>query len=120
MLSRSSKSLNESIKNTWKMENTNAMLQHERCSRMELLQEAFHQGCVKICDKIWLKSAVELLTQNHIHTFVHAAAVREQLSKGRETFCNLMLIGSTNCGKMFMMKPLEEIYNSFLNPSNYK
>ena len=66
------------------------------------LQKAFDQACAENIDKIWLKSAIELVSQNPTHPFVYAAVVTEFLSKGKgELWNNLesftVAFGRRNC-----------------------
>ena len=111
VLSRSSKSMTELTENSWKMENA---------SRIKLIRQKGQEPCIDGCDKFWLKCAVEVLNKNNVHPYVYAAAVRDAIIKGRGKFRNIMLIGPTNCGKTFMLKPLENIFNVFSNPANDK
>ena len=61
-----------------------------------------------------------MLQTNSIHPFVFAAALRELMIKGRGKFRNLMLVGPANCGKTFLLSPLQVLFNTFSNPSNDK
>ena len=63
--------------------------------------------------------ALEVLKQNYQHPYVYAAAIRD-LINGRGKFRNIIIIGQANCGKTFMLKPLELIYDVFSNPANDK
>lgn len=120
VLSRSSKSITELIENSWKMENASNVLERNKISRIDLMRQKGQEPCIDGCDKFWLKSAVEVLNKNNVHPYVYAAAVRDAIIKGRGKFRNIMLIGPTNCGKTFMLKPLESIFNVFSNPANDK
>ena len=120
VLSKSSKVLNELIDKTWKMETANENIQRETKSRMEILRDKLGQDCCSGCDKLWLKCAMEVPRNNKVHPFVYAAAVRDLLINGRGKFRNILIIGPANCGKTFMLKPLEAIYNVFLKPANDK
>ena len=120
VLSKSSKVLNDLIDKTWKMETANEYIQREKKSRMEILHEKLGTDCCPDCDKLWLKCAMEVLRNNKVHPFVYAAAVRDLLINGRGKFRNLLIIGPANCGKTFMLKPLESIYDVFLKPANDK
>ena len=74
--------------------------------------------CTTGYNKDWLKSALEVQKQNNQHPYVYAAAIRDLLITGRGKFRNIMIIGPANCGKTFMLKPLELIYDVFSNPAN--
>lgn len=102
------------------MENATLELERETPSRLELLKICNEGQCTSLCNKTWLTCALELLQKNIIHPFVYASAMRDALIKGRGKFRNIMIIGPANCGKTFMLKPLEKIYKTFLSPANDK
>ena len=41
----------------------------------------------------------------------------ELLEKGRGKHRNIMLVGNTNCGKTFLLKPLTKLYKCFQSPT---
>ena len=49
-----------------------------------------------------------------------AAAMRELLTKGRGKFRIILIVGPANCGKTFLLSPLQKIFNNFSNPANDK
>ena len=120
VLSRSSKNISELIENTWKMEQAGSELEREACSRIDLLDKARKCDCIEGCNGIWLKCALEVLKNNKINAYVYAAAIRDSIIKGRGKFRNIMIIGPANCGKTFLLKPLDTIYRVFSNPANDK
>ena len=65
----------------------------------------------------WMKCAREILRNNSINGFVYTAALRECLVKGRRKNNNIIITGPTNCGKSFMLNPLEIIFKAFVNPT---
>ena len=95
-------------------------IQCEMKSRMEILCEKLGDDGCPGCDKLWLNCAMEVLRNNKVHPFIFAAALRDLLINGRGKFRNLLIIGPTNCGKTFMLKPLEFIYDVFLKSANDK
>ena len=120
VLSRSSKALNDLIENTWKMHDAKATISREKTTRMEVLEKERSKSCVDGCDMEWYTCAREILQQNRINPYVYADAVRDLLTRGRGKFRNIMITGPANCGKTFMLKPLEIIYKAFCNPANDK
>ena len=44
--------------------------------------------------------------------------MKELLLKGRGKYRNLMLTGPANCGKTFLLNPLNRIYRTFTNPAS--
>ena len=116
-LSRSSKSLDELIQQTWKMKEASAVLKRQKASRMEIILEAAAGNCVENCEGVWLKCAEEVLVNNKLHPVLFAAAVRDLLMFGRGKYRNVMIVGPTNCGKTFLFKPLKLLFNTFSNPA---
>ena len=47
-------------------------------------------------------------------------AIKQLLEYGRGKFRNVLLVGPTNCGKTFLLKPLERLFNTFTNPASDK
>ena len=117
VLSRNSKSLNDLIQQTWKMNDASLALQRRESSRMDLMRTAASSKCAMNCDGEWIKCAKEVLMKNRIHATVFAAAVRELLVLGRGKYRNIIIVGPTNCGKSFLLKPLMLIYNAFSIPA---
>ena len=83
---------------------------------MDILEEHFHKECV--CLGEWLRSANKILDFNNISKREFARAIRTALEKGRGEKQNVMLTGPTNCGKSFLLNPLKDIFNAFVNPAN--
>ena len=120
VLSKNPKSLLELINNTWKLKNASDEIERECKSRIEIIKEAVNVQCVDGCNHDWISCALELLRFNKIHPFVYAAALRELISLGRGKFRNILIVGPTNCGKTFMLKPLEKLFKVFANPAHDK
>ena len=59
------------------------------------------------------------LTNNHIHPVVFAEALRD-VEKGRGKFRNVLIVGSANCAKTFLLTRLTKISETFSNPANDK
>ena len=54
---------------------------------------------------------------NGIELTEFATAIYNLLDKGRGKYRNVMLTGPANCGKTFLLKPLNSIYHTFKNPA---
>ena len=117
VLSRSFKSLDELIKQTWRMQEASAVLTRRKASRMQLIREAASGNCVDNCDGLWLRCGEDVLVNNKVHPILFAAAIRDLLTLGRGKYRNVMIVGATNCGKTFLLRPLELLYNTFSNPA---
>ena len=117
VLSRTSKCLNDLIQQTWKMKGASSTLEREKTSRMDMIRKAASVECATACEGRWLECAQEVLVKNKVHPIVFAAALRELLLLGRGKYRNIIIVGPTNCGKTFLLKPLELIFATFLNPA---
>ena len=58
--------------------------------------------------------------RNLIHPVLFASAIRDALVQGRGKWRNVFICGPANCGKTFILKPLELIYECFTNPAKDK
>lgn len=116
-LSRSKKSLDELIQQTWRMKEAAAVLKRQKASRMDIIREAAAGTCVENCEGLWLRCAEEVLVNNKLHPILFAAAVRDLLILGRGKYRNVMIVGPTDCGKTFLFRPLELLFNTFSNPA---
>ena len=86
-------------------------------SCIEILNEYANTACVENCNGEWFLCAMEVLKNNSINLYVYAEAIRQCLKNGRQNQKNIMLVGPTNCGKSFLLDPLELICKTFMNPS---
>ena len=120
IISRSSKSLSQLIDMTWKINNASSELEREQQSRISILQKHLEQECTAGCDGQWLVCAKQVLQQNGINLYNFASSLRQLLEKGRQKRLNILLIGPTNCGRSFLLNPLEIMYKTFMNPATGK
>ena len=118
ILNKNPKSLSDLISTTWKMQNAEKVIVRNQKSRMQLIQECVTTNCVEGCGKVWLQCAKEILQNNGVNLYYFACALRQALQKGRQKNINILIVGPTNCGKSFLLNPLEMIYKAFVNPAN--
>ena len=64
--------------------------------------------------------AKETPRNNKINAYVFVKAIRTLLELGQGKNRNTLLLGPANCGKMLLLDPLTEIYDTFVNPSSCK
>ena len=107
LVSCSSKSLQDLLSNAWKMESSAATLARKATTRMEVVRKCATEDCMEGCNGEWLVCAEQVLTQNKVHPVVYASALRDLLVKGRGKNRNIMIVGSVNCAKTFLLKPLQ-------------
>ena len=86
-------------------------------SCIKILNEYANTACVENYNGEWFLCAKEVLKNNGINLYVYAEAIRQCLKNGRQKQNNIMLVDSTNCGKSFLLNPLELIYKTFMNSS---
>lgn len=105
------------VNTAWEMEEVYARLQRSRKTRVQLLHEVGESDCVRGCDGQWRLCAEEILGNNGISVQLFRTAVSDLILHGRGKNRNLLLNGSTNCGKSFLLNPLKVIYDTFCNPA---
>ena len=73
-------------------------------------------------DSVWrygipnsFKCAREVFKRNNTNSYVFANALSQSITIGRQVNMNIMLPGSTNCDKFFLLNPLELMLNCFVN-----
>lgn len=111
------KKLNDLIATAWKMEMAPTILERCHTSRVAIVETALQENCVDGCDTIWIKCAKEVLRNNKVNAYVFAAAIRDLLEKGRGKNRNIMIAGPANCGKTFLLNPLNLLFQTFTNPA---
>ena len=86
-------------------------------TRLERLRATLDGECAPDCNKVWLELAKSILTQNNIDRIDFVGSVRLLLDQGRGKYRNIILSGPSNCGKTFLLNPLNVIYNTYCNPA---
>lgn len=118
IINRGVKTVNEAIATAWEMEGAKPKQLRMAKSRLQILDEAANESCK--CQPVlqWNELAVQLLKNNGIAPESFANAMKELLLKGRGKYRNIMLTGPANCGKTFLLNPLNKIYKTFTNPAS--
>ena len=114
---RDYKAVEEALRVGWEMEEAPAKLERNQKTRMEILQGFLQEECVSTCNKKWLTIAKDILQRNSIPEAYFTEAVRNLLIKGRGKYRNILLKGPANCGKTFILNPLNSIFHTFSNPA---
>ena len=100
------------------MEEAEEKLKRKRMTRLEILQEALKGPCAENCNEQRHELAKYIVKRNNLTDGVFQKAVRELLDKGRGKYRNILVKGSANCGKTFLLNPLNVVYNTFSNPAS--
>ena len=116
----SSKNVSDLIERTWDANTAPARQQNKSLTRMEKLNASSNTECIEGCNKKWLKCVKQVLQWNSINPHVFSAAIRKLLQKGRNKKLNILLIGPSNCGKHFLLQPLELNCKYFTSPAQGK
>ena len=116
------KSLNNLIESTWKVQNAKATIEREKTSRMQVLKHSGLISCADGSDMEWYTCSPNILQKylTFVIFYIYPDAIRDTLIHGYSKFRNIRITGLANCGKNFMLKPLETIYNEFNNEGNEK
>lgn len=114
---RGSKVVDEAILVGWELKEAPSRLLRAQQSRLERLQTAFEGDCAPNCSKKWLDLVRNILSRNNIDERDFVGAVRLLLEEGRGKYRNIIITGPCNCGKTFILNPLNMIYKTFSNPA---
>ena len=106
------------LSNVWEMHSSDQVLERRTTQRMELLGNALKWECVESCAGRWLSLAKETLDKNNISVRTFSGAVSEAIERGRGKDWNILLAGGVNCGKTFILKPLQKIFHTFSNTAD--
>lgn len=118
LINRGTKVTNELITNAWEMEQAEAVQRRKEKSRLDLLGEARDDQCLCTEEGQWETCALEILANNNIPPQLFRECVIQLLVNGRGKYRNVMLTGPANCGKTFLLDPLNSIYYTFTNPAS--
>ena len=118
VVNRGAKAVNELIHTAWEIHKAEETVRRREKSRLELLREAASQQCVCETLGLWEICALELLHSNDIPPQQFRETVKQLLEKGRGKHRNIMLTGPADCGKTFLLNPLNKIYHTFTNPAS--
>lgn len=92
-------------------------VQHSQKSRMQVLHESLCRSCECPEAGLWLRLAEETLRRNGYDPAEFCTAVVDLLRVGRSKARNVILVGGSNCGKSFLLRPLQRIYACFCSPA---
>ena len=121
VFNKQEKHIRELIVKSWQMAEAQKELKKKSVSRIDKLTD-FLNNELCICEGEWLLCAEEILRLNNVPKEQFKSGIRNSLEMGRGKFRNIFIVGPTNGGKTFMLKPLVEIFRDeiFENPANHK
>lgn len=118
IMNRGTKAINEIITNAWNMYNAETAMRWRAKSRLDILNDSFEsEPPAKHVDS-GKRLPWRLCTTMKSHQFnlAHVLGTYSWTEGGK--FRNLMLTGAANCGKTFLLDPLNKIYKTFTNPAS--
>ena len=102
------------------MASASTIISRQKKDRIDILNEYRQKGCV--CGGEWIEAAKQLLELNNIPVGEFTTAIYRNLRFGRGKYRNIMIVEKRNCGKSFILRPLNVIYHDriFENPAMHK
>ena len=117
IVNRGKKVVAEVLTTTWEMKDAEEKLERQQQSRTQLLEKTADEQCTVECNGMWYTLATQILERNNVPVSSFASSVLNLLEKGRGKYRNIMICGPANCGKTFLLNPLNIIYKTFTNPA---
>lgn len=114
---RSSRVVNDAIQSAWSIENELEKTRRKQLGRIGILETFLQKECSHQCNGRWLEMAKQILDSNGIDQDNFAGIIYSALNLGRRKNNNIFIYGPANCGKSFLLKPLNDIYKTFTNPA---
>ena len=107
-LDKSIKKISDILETTWAIINnaTNLIVRQQK-RRFHILSDSMSCECDESCDGQWLTKCLDTLDKNNIVRDDFSDALFNLINFGRSKYCNLILVGTANCGKTFLIKPLQ-------------
>ena len=102
---------------TWEMEHSGGSLKRRKISRTDILKSFCSSECLDGCGGEWLRCAKITLQKNNLPKNKFSTAIISALEHGRGKGRNILIVGPANCGKTFILKPLQKIFHTFSNRS---
>ena len=65
---------------------------------MKILMKCQSESCVDVCEMEWYKCAKQVLQRNSINPYIFGDVMMDLLARGRDNFCNVMIVSPANCG----------------------
>lgn len=117
IMTKDDKRRNSMIATAWKLNTAAAVIERNNKSRLQILDESLSKLRIPGCASRWLTQTQDTLFKNDIDINLFTTAVKTTLVQGRGKHRNFMLVGTSNCGKTFLLKPLKKIFSCFVTPT---
>ena len=113
ILKKSAKALSDLVSTTWKIQNAETNLERRNKPRMQIIAKQASGVCITGCNEKWYNCASEVLQNNQINLYWFAGATRQAPTKRRQKNVNILIVGPTDCGKIILVKPARNFFQSF-------
>ena len=117
VVNRGSRVVAEVLQTAWELKSAKENLERSRKSRLDILRAASAGDCICDCNGLWYCCAHQTLQRNGIIKSAFTKAVKDLLDKGRSKYRNIFIVGPANCGKTFILNPLNRVFATFSNPA---
>ena len=81
--------------------------------RVQLIRDQSKSECVDGCSGKWKRGAEQVLANNGLERRSYCGAVYDLLEKRRGKYRNILITGTANCAKTFMLLPLTVSFKCF-------
>ena len=105
------------IATAWKLNMAAAVIERNNKSRLQILEESLSKLRIPGRASRRLTQTQDTLFKNNIDINLFTTAVKTTLVQGRGKHRNVMLVGTSNCGKTFPLKPLKKFFSCFVTPT---
>lgn len=109
--------MEEALSVSFELENAELDLAHSKLTRVEILYKELGNACVEGSNGKWLRMAEQVLGRNSIDRLDLSEGVQNLLQEGHRKYRNMLLKGVANCGKTFLLNPLNVVFKTFSNPA---
>lgn len=118
ILNRGQKAAEEVVKLANEMSTSIEEVADSQRSRVDVIKACLVGACTCKDPGLWRRLAEATLADNDIYASEFCGAVVDLLINGRSKGRNIFLVGKANCGKSFMVRPLERMYRALVNPAS--
>ena len=106
-LDKGIKKISDILETTCAMNNATNLMVRQQKTRFQILSDSTNSEFDESCDGQWLTKCLDTLDKNNIVRDDFSDALFNLINFGRSKYCNLILVGTANCGKTFLIKPLQ-------------
>ena len=107
----------ELIRDSWRLARAGEEVLLQRKSRLDILKEYDADRTNCCCESLgtWLALAIDLCGKNNMNYREVGGAIYRCLVEGRKKHNNIIITGESNCGKTFLLEPLNKIFENVMN-----